>query len=252
MENTILVTGAASGIGRAVALLFGSRGWHVGCYDLDNAGVRHVVGEVGHRALAGHLDVTDQDSWRACVADFEAFTRGRLGVLFNSAGVLCMGPFDQLSVADSKKQLDVNVMGVILGIKACLPLLEKSRGAVVNMSSASAVYGQPELAVYSATKFAVRALTEALDIELRDRGVRVVDVMPGYVDTPMVRSQVHRARSLEKLGVKLSPDVVAETVWEAAHGDGLHYMPERNLKVIARLTGLMPDAARTLMRRLAR
>ena len=77
-------------------------------------------------------------------------------------------------------------MGVILGIQTCLPLLERARGCIVNMSSASAIYGQPELAVYSASKFAVRALTEALDIELRPEGVRVADIMPGYVDTPMV------------------------------------------------------------------
>jgi NAD(P)-dependent dehydrogenase (short-subunit alcohol dehydrogenase family) len=251
MENTIFVTGAASGIGKATALLFGDRGWIVGCYDIDVEGARRIAERIGHRARHGRIDVTSEESWQTAVADFETLAGGRMGVLFNCAGILRMGPFEKVPPAECRKQLDVNVMGVILGVQTCLPLLERSRGTVVNMSSASAIYGQPELAVYSATKFAVRALTEALDIELRGRGIRVADIMPGYVDTPMVHTQTHRAHSLDKLGIKLSPEEVAAVVWEAAHGDRVHYVPQRDLRILSRLGGLLPEVARIAMRRLA-
>src|SRR4029078_11260555 len=132
--------------------------------------------------------------------------------------ILRFGRFEDISPDQCRKQLDVNVMGVILGIQTCLPLLERARGTIVNMSSASAIYGQPELAVYSASKFAVRALTEALDIELRPKGIRIADVMPAYVDPPMVSSQTHKPKSLRTMGIKLTPEMIAEIVWKAVHG----------------------------------
>lgn len=207
--KAIFVTGAASGIGRATSRLFGRRGFKVGCYDLDVEGACKVADEVG--GVHGRIDVRNEESWAAAIADFETAT-GRMDVLFNCAGILRMGAFEQVSAAECRKQLDVNVMGVVLGIQQSLKLLERTGDAViVNMSSASAIYGQPELAVYSATKFAVRALTEALDVELRPKGIRICDVMPSYVDTPMLRTQHHVARSVERLGVKLTADDVARS-----------------------------------------
>lgn len=250
-NKTIFVTGAASGIGKATSLLFGSKGWTVGCYDVDVDGARQVAEQIGKGTFHGRIDVTSEESWKTAIADFRG-PSGTLDVLFNCAGILRMGRFEDVGPAECRKQLDVNVMGVILGIQTCLPLLERARGAIVNMSSASAVYGQPELAVYSATKFAVRALTEALDIELRDKGVRIADVMPGYVDTPMVSSQKHKASSLKKLGVKLTPEKIAEVVWEAAHGTGLHYIPQTDIQLMSRLGGLLPELGRLAMRRIAR
>jgi len=175
-----------------------------------------------------------------------------MDVLFNCAGILRMGRFENVTPAECRKQLDVNVMGVVLGVQRCLPLLERTgNAAIVNMSSASAVYGQPELAVYSATKFAVRALTEALDIELRPKGIRIADIMPGYVDTPMVSSQSHKAQSLQKMGVKLTPERIAGLVWDAVHGTKLHYIPQADLQVLSRLGGLVPELGRVAMHRMA-
>jgi NAD(P)-dependent dehydrogenase (short-subunit alcohol dehydrogenase family) len=251
MSKTILVTGAASGIGRATSLLFGRKGWTVGCYDVDVNGARKVAEEIGKGTFHGRIDVTSEESWRTAITDFRGAS-GTLDVLFNCAGILRMGPFQEVGPDDCRKQLDVNVMGVILGIQACIPLLERSRGTVVNMSSASAIYGQPELAVYSASKFAVRALTEALDIELRPRGIRVADIMPGYVDTPMVSSQSHKAQSLQKMGVKLTPEKIADIVWDAVHGSGLHYIPQTDLQLLSRIGGLVPELGRFVMRRMAK
>jgi len=249
MSKTVFITGAASGIGKATSLLFGSKGWRVGCYDVDVDGARKVAEQL-EGAAHGRVDVTSEESWKTAVADF-AGASGGLDVLFNCAGILRMGRFEDVGAADCRKQLDVNVMGVILGIQACLPLLERSRGCIVNMSSASAIYGQPELAVYSASKFAVRALTEALDIELAPRGIRVADIMPGYVDTPMVSSQTHKAKSLQQLGVKLTPEKIAGLVWEAVHGTKLHYIPQTDLRILSRIGGLVPELGRAAMRRMA-
>ncbi|MBX3231074.1 MAG: SDR family oxidoreductase [Labilithrix sp.] len=253
--KSIFVTGAASGIGRASALLFGRRGFAVGCWDIDVEGARKTAESLPN-ASHGRIDVANEESWTAAVADFES-AYGRMDVLFNCAGILRMGRFEDVAPAECRKQLEVNVMGVILGIQRSLPLLERTArahgsSAIVNMSSASAVYGQPELAAYSATKFAVRALTEALDIELRPRGVRVCDVMPSYVDTPMVSSQTHRSKTLDRFGVKLTADDVAEVVWKAAHGRGLHHVPQPDVALLGRLGGLLPSVSRAIMHRLAR
>lgn len=249
--KTIFVTGAASGIGKATALLFGRRGWFVGCYDVDVDGARRVAEEIGACSSHGRLDVTNEESWRTALPDFEAAGGGRMDVLFNSAGILRMGRFEDVRPDACRLQLEVNVMGVVIGIQTCLPVLERSKGCIVNMSSASAIYGQPELAVYSASKFAVRALTEALDIELRPRGIRICDVMPGYVDTPMVHSQPHRATTLDRMGVKLTAEDVADWVWKAAHGTALHHVPQRDIRAMGRVGGLLPELGRVVMRRMA-
>lgn len=253
MSKTLFVTGAASGIGKATARLFGQRGWRVGCYDIDVDGARTVAEAIGSSGSATHgrIDVTSEESWKTAIADFVGAS-ARLDVLFNCAGILRMGRFEDVAPAECRKQLDVNVMGVVLGIQTCLPLLERARGIIINMSSASAVYGQPELAVYSASKFAVRALTEALDIELGPRGVRIADIMPGYVDTPMVSSQQHRPASLRKLGVKLTPETIAALVWTAVHGSRLHYIPQADVRLLSRLGGLLPELGRFAMRRIAK
>lgn len=248
MAKTLLVTGAASGIGKATAALFGQRGWRVGCYDIDVEGARQVAETIGPSAAYGRIDVRSEESWQTAVAHFTG-RESRLDVLFHSAGVLRMGRFEDVGPADCREQLEVNVLGIVLGTQACLPLLEQTRGVVINMSSASAVYGQPEMAVYSATKFAVRALTEALDLELRSKNIRVTDIMPGYVDTPMIRSQTYRAASLDKLGVKLTADDIAAWVWKAAHGHKLHYIPQANVRWFSRLGNVSPGLGRAAIRR---
>jgi NAD(P)-dependent dehydrogenase (short-subunit alcohol dehydrogenase family) len=224
----------------------------VGCYDIDVDGARKTAEACGRSSCHGRLDVASLESWKVACADFESHGGAKMSALFNCAGILRMGRFEEVPPAECQRQVDVNLMGVVNGIHACLPALERSRGVIVNMSSGSAVYGSPELAVYSATKFAVRALTEALDIEFRRKGVRVCDVMPGYVDTPMVSSQETPAKTVSRIGVKLTAEDVAELVWKAAHGTGLHYIPQANFKLLTRISGLSPSLARAVMHRLAR
>ncbi len=250
--KTIFVSGAASGIGRASAHLFARRGFFVGCYDVDVDGARAVATEIGQHATHGRLDVTNEESWKTAIADFGAAGGGTLDVLFLSAGILRTGRFEDIPTAECRAELEVNVMGVVLGIRAALPMLTRTpNSAIVTMSSASAIYGQPELAVYSASKFAVRALTEALDVELRDRGIRVCDVMPSYVDTPMVRSQTYRARTMETLGVKLTAEDVAEVVWKAANGKRMHWFVGPEMRLAELLQAVVPERlGRFMMRRI--
>ena len=186
---TVFITGAAAGIGRATAALFARRGYRVGAYDVDPAGLATLGEEVRARGgdiSTGELDVTDAEGWSARLAEFTGESR-RLDILVNNAGVLSSGPFEDIPLQRQRRIVEINVTGTLFGMHTAFPYLRDTAGAqVVNMCSASAMYGQPELATYSATKFAVRGLTEALDLEWRRHGIRVLDIWPLFVATAMV------------------------------------------------------------------
>lgn len=251
-KQSIFITGAGAGIGRATARLFASRGYLCGLVDLDGEAAREVARELGPEHWSAQLDVRDAAAFEAAIAKFDSHTGslGKLDVLFNCAGILRMGRFEDLSLEDTRAQLDVNVMGVVHGVRAALPFLERARGIVVSMGSASAIYGQPELAMYSASKFAVRALTEALDLEFRKKGVRVTDVMPSYVDTGMVSSQKTPAKSVAALGVRITPEAVAKQVWRAVatNGTRVHWPMPLDFALLSRVAGVSPWITRTVMR----
>ena len=252
--RAIFITGAASGIGRETARLFARRGWRVGAADLDEGGITRLAGEIGEeRCLAARLDVRDAAAWRERIDAFAAWTGGRMDVLFNCAGIMTMGPFETVPVEVHVRTVEVNVIGVLLGLHASFGLLKATPGAhVVSMGSASGVYGVPDLATYSATKFFVRGLTEALNLELERHGIVVSDLMPLYVDTPMVRDQTYRAGSLETFGAKLKPAEIAELVWRAVHGRKVHWVPGALLKSMRFFSGLMPFASKATMKMLDR
>jgi NAD(P)-dependent dehydrogenase (short-subunit alcohol dehydrogenase family) len=126
--------------------------------------------------------------------------------------------FENVPLGKHHAVIDVNVKGVVNGFHAAFPFLRKTPGArVISMASASALYGTPGFACYSATKFAVKGLTEALNIEWRRHGITVMDVLPLFVDTPMVRQFEHHPKSMDTLGMHLTASDIARTVWRAAH-----------------------------------
>ena len=213
------ITGAAAGIGRATAERFAREGWLVGLYDVNEAGVqslRHALGE--DNAIAGPLDVTDAAAFAAALGAFFEAAGGRLDLLFNNAGIVTVDTFDQVPLAKHHAVIDVNFKGVVNGAHAAFPYLKRTPGArMISMSSASALYGPPEFACYAATKFAVKGLSEALDIEWRRHGITVRDILPLFVDTPMVRQFEMKPKSMDALGLRLTAADVAETVWRAAH-----------------------------------
>jgi NAD(P)-dependent dehydrogenase (short-subunit alcohol dehydrogenase family) len=220
--RSIFITGAAAGIGRAVAERFADAGWFVCLLDVDEAGVRNLALELAARpgcagAHAGRLDVSLPADWSRELADcFEAAGQ-RLDVLVNNAGVSVTAPFGESELARLHRLIDINVKGVINGCQLALPYLQRTpQSRVINLCSASALFGQPMLATYSASKAAVRSLTEALDIEWQRHGIRVVDVLPLFVNTAMVRDDVSKMKTVQALGVHLTPEDIARQIWRLA------------------------------------
>jgi NADP-dependent 3-hydroxy acid dehydrogenase YdfG len=250
MNESIFITGAASGIGRETAKLFAGRGYKVGAADLDAAGLASLAGELGaERCQTGRLDVRDAAAYQERMRAFAAWTGGRLDVLFNCAGIMKMAPFDQTPLADHVRTVEVNVLGVLHGIHTAFDLLKSTPGAhILTMGSASGIYGVPDLATYSASKFFVRGLTEGLNLEFEKHGITVTDLMPLYVDTPMVRTQTYHAGSLKTFGAKLTPQQIAELAWKAAHSKKVHWKPGLLLKTLDYLGGALPFVSRPTMK----
>lgn len=220
--DSILITGAASGIGAASARIFRARGWRVGLLDMNGEALQRLAGELGD-AWWRELDVTDATAVRDAVADFAGSGDGRLRLLFNCAGVLRFGRFEEIPVADHARLLAINVQGLLNCCHAAFAYLKATPGAqVLNMGSASGLYGVPEMASYSASKFAVRGLTEALELEWRRHGIRVADLMPPFVRTPMVAGQSYEPPVLRRLGLRLVAEDIAEAAWRQAHARGVH------------------------------
>jgi NAD(P)-dependent dehydrogenase (short-subunit alcohol dehydrogenase family) len=187
--RTVVITGAGSGIGRALAQLLSRRGCPVAIFDIDEAGLADTERSISGAVLARRLDVSERDSQLALADEVRAWSRAPLGAVFNNAGVTLSQTIEGVSDADFRWIVDVNFWGVVHGTKAYLPwLLEQDAGAVVNTSSVFGLVAWPTQGTYNATKFAVRGFTEALRHELRGTGVRAVSVHPGGVATSIVRS----------------------------------------------------------------
>ena len=223
--RTIFITGAGAGIGAETARLFARKGWRVGASDVNAAALAALGQELGAERVSTHVaDVRDRASVEAALAGFVQGSGGRLDALFVNAGVLFMGPHETITGAQKDLLVDVNVKGVINTIDAGFEHLRRTPGAhVVAMASTSAEYGSPEHAVYSATKFFVRGLTEALNIEYRAHGIQVSAIYVAYVQTGMVFDAEVKPASIERLGVKITPQRVAATVWKAVHGNRVHW-----------------------------
>lgn len=194
-----LVTGAASGIGRATALVLAREGATVVATDIDETGGNETVarllaaGGISASAFCRH-DVTDEERWREIVASTEA-RHGRLDILVNNAGIALPGRVTELSYADWRRQIAVNLDSVFLGSKHAIPSIARSGGgSVVNVSSIAGLVGDPGLAGYSASKGGVRLFSKSVALECaRARnGVRVNSVHPGVIDTPIWSSDARR------------------------------------------------------------
>jgi len=239
---SIFISGAAAGIGRATAELFLQQGWLVGAFDINEAALADFQASNSNgRLITGVLDVTDYDQWQLALNQFMHVTGGRLDVLFNNAGILCSGPFSAIPLAQQQKLININVNGLIAGCHAAFPFLENTPGArVINMSSASALYGQPSLATYSASKFAVRGITEALSIEWEQHDIKVMDLMPLFVRTRMVDNM--NAQSIKTLGIRTQPEHVAKQVLALTtyNGTKVHWFIGTQTKLLALASKLTP------------
>ena len=189
-DRVALVTGAASGIGRAIALAFAAQGARVAVCDVNAAGAEEAAAGMGGRGLAVAMDVTDAASVRAGVTRaVEAL--GGLDVLVNAAGWDRIMPFVKTDEAHWDRVIGVNYRGLLAVTHAVLPhLIERGGGAVVNVASEAGRAGSSGEAVYSGTKGAVLAFTRALAREVARYGIRVNAVAPGLTDTPLLQGMI--------------------------------------------------------------
>ena len=187
-DKTIVITGAASGIGRATALIFGREGANVVCADINEGGARETAAQINGpgKTLALKADVTARDEVDAMVKRAIA-TFGGVDFLFNSAGAaMRRAKFLEIDDALLDKTFALNLKGTFYGMQAVLPhMLEKKRGVIVNMASMSVKRGGPGTSVhYAAAKGAVNSMTLGVAREFADRGIRCLSVSPGPIRTP--------------------------------------------------------------------
>jgi NAD(P)-dependent dehydrogenase (short-subunit alcohol dehydrogenase family) len=189
----VLVTGAASGIGRAVALCAAEKGGRLVLTDRNAEGLERVAQEVrdggGEVLMARAFDITDFDAVQSLAADVHA-EHGSVDIVVNNAGIAIWGTVDQMPHEDWRRVIDVNLMGPIHVIECFVPeMMRAGRGGhVVNVSSAAGLFGLPWHAAYSASKFGLRGLSEVLRFDLRRHGIRVTLVCPGGVRTGLVQT----------------------------------------------------------------
>lgn len=248
VQQAIFITGGGSGIGRAVARHFAGQGWFVGIADVNAQGIDETAALLPDGASSRHvMDVRDRDQWAAALDAFAAQSGGRLDVLFNNAGIGSGGQFADMPPEEVDRLIAINFCGVVNGIYCALPLLRATPGsAILNTGSASGFYGVGGLAVYSATKFAVRGLTEGLEIEFAKYGIKVRSLMPGFIDTPLLDqvsadSNEPARNRLSASGFEISPvEDVARAAWDAVHGTRVHVPVGKMARRLARLARWFP------------
>jgi NAD(P)-dependent dehydrogenase (short-subunit alcohol dehydrogenase family) len=255
-RKSIFITGAASGIGLATAKLFAQKGWFVGLADINAAGLKAALEAIGRDNGATYLlDVRDRAAWGDALSVFTTAAGGKLDVLVNNAGVAAGGNFDEMKDADIDRQLDINLKGVINGARAAVGYLKKNPGSqLVNVASCAAVYGSPQSAIYSATKFAVRGLSQSLDAEFARFGVGVKCIMPWFIDTPILAFPVPGSNTpfvdvARASGITVYPvEDSANVIWNAVHSGRLEHIVGAEGSRMAWLVRMVPG----LMRRQAR
>ncbi len=256
-RKAIFITGGGSGIGREVARHFGERGWFVGLGDINVEGMEDTEALLpGGFSYSHKLDVRDRDAWDVALDAFSTAAGGRIDVVFNNAGIAHGGAYIEQTRDEIENLIDINVKGVLFGAQAAHKHLAKTAptAILINTASIAGIIGSPGLAAYSATKWAVRGLTESLDAEWAKEGIRVASLCPGFIDTPMidqVQEDSNRTakEALKESGMEVSPvSDVADVVWSIVHGDDLHYTVGKFAKKMRRLHRWLPGTFRKQMR----
>ena len=252
--KAIFITGGGSGIGQAIAAYFGGRGWFVGLGDVDAEGMRKTEAMLpGGYSYSHEFDVRDRDAWDRALSSFNTAAGGRIDVLVNNAGIPLGGSLTENSVEEIERCLDINLKGVLFGAQAVYPYLQKTApgSCLLNTASAAGIYGTSGASVYSATKFGVRAVTEALDAEWSEDDIRVRSIMPSFIDTPLLehapnqRSNENIRQRVTDAGLEITPVLqVAQAAWDAVHGERLHTTVGKTAKTLAFGTRWMPGRVR--------
>jgi len=237
--RVIAITGAARGIGRATAQACVRAGMRVSIGDLDLDAAERTASELGSETIAVQLNVVD----RASVGRFLDITEARLGpvdVLVNNAGIMQLGSFLQEDDATARRQVDINVHGVLHGMKEGLPrLLARPQGHLVNIASTAGKVGFAGGATYSATKHFVVGISEAARNELRGSRVEISCVMPVIVKTELAAG-LAEGRFIKQI----QPEDVADAIVQALRYPRFDVFVPRNVGPLTKLGGAMPQRVR--------
>jgi NADP-dependent 3-hydroxy acid dehydrogenase YdfG len=239
-----LVTGGARGIGKATARALVREGLKVAIGDLDHEAAQAAAQELGGGTVALALNVTDRASFDRFVADAEA-ALGPVDVLVNNAGIMQLGPFVEEDDATTQRMVDINVHGVLHGMKAVLPgFAARGRGHLVNVASTAGKGGYAGGATYCGTKHFVVGVSEAVRAELRGTGVEVSCVMPVVVQTELAAG-LPRTRGVKQV----TPEEVAGEIVSALKVPRFDVFVPRSVGALNQAIGVLPRSGRELMAR---
>jgi len=259
-NKVAVVTGAASGIGRALAIAVARRGCNVAISDVDVQGLTETEEQVrkfGVRCHYSQLDVSDMQAW-AIYRDAVLKTFGTVDIIFNVAGVALVDRVESVSVEDFRWLMDINFWGVFYGSRAFLPeMMQRDEAHIVNVSSIFGIMSAPLSGTYNASKFAVRGLTDALKMELSGTPVRVSCVMPGGVKTDIVVNSRFRAEStvatkdevIQQFAEKarLSPTEAAEIILKGVRRNRRRILVGADARILDVIVRLFPGSYEKLL-----
>jgi len=212
-----IITGSAGGIGSVAARRLAGEGALLVLTDADAPGAAALAQELGEGASSHAHDVTSESDWQAVVSSAHE-AHGRIDVLVNNAGVFLAAPLSETTLEDFRRVIDVNVVGVFLGMRTVATVMSEQRaGSIINLSSVAGLMGSPYLTAYGASKWAVRGMTKVAAKELAQFGVRVNSLHPGQIDTDMNARQRERTPELIDKLIKAIPLRRIGTPQEIAH-----------------------------------
>ena len=245
-KKSIFITGAAGGMGSSTARLFKKNGWFVGCYDINESSLDELKSELGNEdILYEQLDVTKKSQFEECLSNFSKNTNDTLDILFNNAGITEGGFFDEIPYENHIKIININVIGVINGIYSAASLLKNTENSLcISTSSSSGIMGMEMIATYSATKHAIKGLTESLSAEFSRFDTRVSDILPGVIDTPMISKEIRDHLPESGMWRLISSDEIAETVWASYHSNDIHWYVPKELEDLEKVVANDPIKAR--------
>lgn len=236
--RVVAVTGGARGIGREIARVLAEAGARVAIGDLDRSVVEVTAAELPDAVHGFALDVTDTESFRRFLTSIESMW-GPIDVLVNNAGVMWVGPFDEEPEAATARMLDINLHGVIRGVRLAAPAMRaRGRGHIVTIASAAARLSPPGESTYAATKHGVLGYLTGVREELRGSGVRISVIMPGVVATELAAGTASGVASL------LEPADVARTVLRTLERPRFEVTVPGYIGPLTRLAELLPQRLR--------
>lgn len=243
--KVIAITGGARGIGKATALALVRKGARVAIGDLDRELAEQTAAELGDETLALELDVTRRESFEGFLDQVEE-RLGSLDVLVNNAGIMPLGPFVDEDDLTARRLVDINVHGVMFGMKLAIPRMQRrGSGHIVNLASAAGKGGFPGGATYCGTKHFVVGVSEAVRAELRDTAIEISVVMPAVVNTEL-GSGLPETRGIKRV----EPEDVAEAIVGALERPKFDVWVPRESVAVNKLMQLLPRKAREGIARL--